>query len=317
MKITRFAVFAWSVLAFNLFVIVWGAFVRATGSGAGCGSHWPLCNGEVIPRAPQVETLIEFSHRITSGLALLAVVWLVVWAWRRYPRGHRVRLGAMLSLVFIIIEALIGAGLVLLEYVAHNVSLARAYWMAGHLINTFILVGVLTLTAWWGSGGGALRLRGQGSVLATLLIALVAMLILGASGGITALGDTLVLGAGIAPEDSPMVAALVDLRIFHPLLAFAVGALVGLAVWQAAARRPHSRVTLLATTTGGLYLIQLGVGAANVYLQAPVAMQMIHLLLSDFIWIALILTGAEALSAERVPADAAGAPPQERMIRSG
>ncbi|MEX1020027.1 MAG: COX15/CtaA family protein [Litorilinea sp.] len=308
MKLSRFAIFAWGVLAYNLFVIVWGAFVRATGSGAGCGSHWPLCNGEVIPRAPQIETLIEFSHRITSGLALFAVLGMVIWAWRRYAPGHPVRLGALLSLIFIIIEALVGAGLVLLEYVAHSVSLARAYWMAGHLINTFILVGVLTLTAWWASGGARLRLRGQGTVLGALLIALVAMLILGASGGITALGDTLVYSAGITPEQSPLVATLVDLRIYHPLLAFVVGGLVGLALWQATSRRPHPRVTLWAFVTAGFYLVQLGVGAANVYLQAPVAMQMIHLLISDFIWIALVLTGAEALSADRQPVIVATSP---------
>jgi heme A synthase len=301
-KLSRFAVFAWSVLAYNLFVIVWGAFVRATGSGAGCGSHWPLCNGQVIPRAPEVETLIEFSHRVTSGLALFAVVGMVIWAWRSYAPGHPVRLGSMLSLIFIVIEALIGAGLVLLEYVAHNDSIARAYWMAGHLINTFILVGALTLTAWWASGGDRLQLRGQGVVLGTIILALLGMLFLAASGGIAALGDTLVYTAGLTPEDSAVVATLVDLRIYHPLIAFGVGGLVGLAVWQAASRRPHPHVTLWAFATAALYLVQLGVGAANVYLQAPVWIQMVHLLISDFIWIALVITGAEALSAKRAPA---------------
>lgn len=301
-RLSNFARYAWGVLIYNLFVIVWGAFVRATGSGAGCGDHWPLCNGEVIPRAPEIETLIEFSHRVTSGLALFAVLGMVIWAWRRYEPGHPVRLGSMLSLIFIIIEALIGAGLVLLQFVADNVSIARAYWMAGHLINTFILVGVLTLAAWWASGGERLQLRGQGIVLGSLVVALAGMLVLAASGGIAALGDTLVYTAGISPEESPIVATLVDLRIYHPLIAFGVGALVAVAVWIAATRRPHPHVTLWAVLTGGLYLVQLGIGVINVYLQAPVAIQMIHLLVSDFIWIALVLTGAEALSASRLPA---------------
>ena len=82
-----FAAYAWAVLGFNLLVILWGAFVRATGSGAGCGSHWPLCNGEVLPRAPALATLIEFSHRLTSGVALLLVIGLVVGAWRGFPRA--------------------------------------------------------------------------------------------------------------------------------------------------------------------------------------------------------------------------------------
>ena len=112
MKLSSFAKYTWGVLLFNLLVILWGAYVRATGSGAGCGSHWPLCNGEVIPRSPQIETIIEFTHRLTSGLSLLLIILLFIWAWRAYPRGSTVRLGASLSMVFIITEALIGAGLV-------------------------------------------------------------------------------------------------------------------------------------------------------------------------------------------------------------
>jgi cytochrome c oxidase assembly protein subunit 15/protoheme IX farnesyltransferase len=135
MTLTRYAKFAWGVLAWNLLVIIWGAFVRASGSGAGCGDHWPLCNGELIPRPEQLETLIEFAHRITSGVALIGVGALVIGAWRTFPAGHRVRKAAGLSGLFIIVEALLGAGLVLLELVAYNVSIARAYWMAGHLVS--------------------------------------------------------------------------------------------------------------------------------------------------------------------------------------
>jgi cytochrome c oxidase assembly protein subunit 15 len=105
MKLGRYAIYAWAVLAYNLLVILWGAFVRASGSGAGCGSHWPLCNGEVV----RVATLIEFSHRMTTGLAGLLVIGLVVWAFRAFPRRSTVRLGAALSLAFIIIEGLVGA----------------------------------------------------------------------------------------------------------------------------------------------------------------------------------------------------------------
>ena len=112
MRLTNFAKYAWGVLAYNLVVILWGAYVRATGSGAGCGSHWPLCNGEVIPRAQQVETMIEFTHRLTSGMAMLLVAGLLIWALRAYPKGHQVRTGAWLSAFFIITEALVGAGLV-------------------------------------------------------------------------------------------------------------------------------------------------------------------------------------------------------------
>ena len=85
---SKLARFAWFVLAWNVVVILWGAYVRATGSGAGCGAHWPLCNGEVVPRAPTAAMLIEFSHRLSSGLALVAVIVLAVWIWRTVAAGH-------------------------------------------------------------------------------------------------------------------------------------------------------------------------------------------------------------------------------------
>lgn len=151
--------YAWGVLAFNLAVVLWGAYVRATGSGAGCGSHWPLCNGEVIPRALEVETQIEFAHRLSSGLALLLVIGLFVGAMRLYPRGHVVRSGAGLSLLFIITEALVGAALVLFSWVAQDASLGRVISVAFHLINTFLLLATITLTAWWSSGGKPISLR--------------------------------------------------------------------------------------------------------------------------------------------------------------
>lgn len=297
MQSRAFSIYVWGVLAFNVLVIVWGAFVRATGSGAGCGSHWPLCNGEVILRAPEIETIIEFSHRTSSGIALLLVAALVPLAWRTFGRGHRVLKMALISLAFILFEALLGAGLVLLEYVAHNASVARAYWVAGHLINTFLLLAVLTLTAWWGGGAPAIRLRSQpGALVGTLGAALAGMLVLGASGGITALGDTLLLNAGITPEQSSLVATLVDLRIYHPLLAFVVGGLILAAVMTARSMRPSPIINRLGWLLGSVFVLQLMVGAFNVVLKAPVAMQLIHLLISDTIWISLVLLAANALA---------------------
>lgn len=302
MTARRFAPYAWGVLGYNVLVILWGAFVRATGSGAGCGRHWPLCNGEVIPRAPAVETLIELSHRLTSGVALLLVVGLVWWAWRAYPKGHRLWLAALVSMAIMVVEALLGAGLVLLEYTASNASVARAWWMAGHLINTFLLLAALTLTAWWASGGPSMQLRGQPvSLRLSLGAALVGMLVLGASGAVTALGDTLVFTAGISPEDNALVATLVDLRIYHPLIAFGVGGLLLLAALTARRLRSSQSVTRLSILLGVSFVVQLILGAFNVVLKAPVAMQLIHLLVSDVIWITLILLVAASLAKDALP----------------
>ncbi|MBI1815153.1 MAG: COX15/CtaA family protein [Deltaproteobacteria bacterium] len=302
MGLSRYAKLAWITLAFNVLVILWGAFVRASGSGAGCGSHWPLCNGEVVPRSPAIATLIEFGHRLSSGVALVLIAALVIGAWRGFPRRHPVRLGAALSGFFIVSEALIGAGLVLLEYVAHNASLARGFWVAGHLMNTFLLVGSLTLTAWWASGGGAVRLRAQGGVLVMLTIALLGTLVLGVSGAVTALGDTLFPAASLAEAEAQTFSStahlFVRLRVWHPALAIAVGLCVLFATLTVTTARRTAISAMLARGLVWLYLAQIVVGVLNVSLLAPIAVQIFHLLVSDLIWIVLVLFAASALAAE-------------------
>jgi heme A synthase len=293
MKLDRFAGFAWSVLAYNLGVILWGAYVRATGSGAGCGSHWPLCNGEPVPRAPETATLIEFSHRVSSGVALLAVVGLLFWAYRAYPRGHIVRTGAIFGVVFIVLEALLGAGLVLFELVADDASLFRAFAMVAHLLNTFVLIASLALTAWWASGGGFGVPRASSNVVRLLGLSLVGLLVVGATGAIAALGDTLFPAAsledGLRDSFSRDSHLLLQLRKYHPLLAIVLGLLVvGVARWVA--RQSHSIATVrLAQAITTLYVLQLLVGVINVVLLAPVALQLVHLLLADLVWIACVL----------------------------
>jgi len=292
----RFGWYAWGVATYNLVVILWGAFVRATGSGAGCGNHWPLCTGELIPRSPQIETIIELSHRGSTGILLFAVAGLLIWAFRLYPAGHPVRQGAVLSTFFLFMEAALGAGLVLFEYVANNISVARAWWVGTHLINTFLLVAVLTLTAWWASGGKRVQWRGQGVVGWALWLAAIGMMILGASGAVIAMGDTLVLGAGIAPESSPILTQIIGLRVYHPILAFAVGALLALAVWLANQWRPSADAKKFTRWLAIAFIAQLLLGALNVSLQAPIWLQLVHLLNADLIWMAFVLLAAAALS---------------------
>jgi heme A synthase len=300
MKLNRFAKYACLVLAYNLAVIAWGAYVRASGSGAGCGSHWPLCNGEVIPRTPTLKTLVEFSHRLTSGLALLLVVGLVVWAFRVYERAHPVRRWAVASAIFILTEALIGAGLVLFEYVAENKSIARAFWMSGHLINTFLLLAAFALTAWSAINDTRGRVRGQGPLNWVLAAAIIGTLMLGVSGAVTALGATLFpvtsLAEGLQQDLSPTSHILLRLRFYHPLIAVVVSAWLFFAASFARAQRPSIWTKRFAGTLLVLLVIQLLAGAANLLLHAPIWLQILHLLFSDLIWIALILLAATSLA---------------------
>lgn len=314
MELSRFAKFAWGVLVYNIGVILWGAFVRATGSGAGCGSHWPLCNGVVVPRSVQIETIIEFTHRLTSGVALLLVIGLLFWAFRAYPQGHIVRLGASLSLFFIITEALVGAGLVLFEWVAHDVSAGRVISMGVHLVNTFILLACLTLTAWWASGGERLQLRGQGTALWALGLGLLGVLVLGVTGAITALGDTLFpaasLSEGIRQDFASEAHFLVRVRIWHPIIAIMVGLYLIFVSGLLAMFRSNRSIKRFALALVVLFVVQLGAGLVNLLLLAPVWMQIVHLFLADAVWITLVLlaanTFAESEAASAVEATRSG-----------
>jgi cytochrome c oxidase assembly protein subunit 15 len=288
--------FAWGVLGYIMFVVLWGAFVRATSSGAGCGGHWPLCNGDVVPRAPTLATLIEYTHRLTSGLSLCGVAALWIWSRREFPRGHRVRRLAALSLVFLVVEALLGAGLVLFDYVAQNASLGRAAYLALHLANTQVLLGVLALTALLAPcGDEPFRLRSvPTSVLATLPL----VVALSMTGAVAALGDTLFpassVGAGMRQELASTAHFLLRLRVLHPVLAVATGFCL---LWAASAlvrARPAAGVKQAAAVLAGLVLAQLAAGAVNIALLAPVWMQLVHLLLADALWIALLVATARA-----------------------
>jgi heme A synthase len=276
--------FAWGVLAYNVLVVLWGAYVRASGSGAGCGSHWPLCNGEVIPAAPTIERVIEFTHRLTSGLALALAAALCVWSVREFPRGHRARRTAAWSLVFLFAEALLGAGLVLFRYVAKDASAGRAFYLSAHLTNTQILLGMLAATAWFAGHPTQSLSRWPRTLKTALAVALAA----GISGAIAALGDTLYpassMAAGMASEFSSAAPVLLRLRMLHPGVALAAAVYLALAV--RGRKGGHAVLALIP--------IQLAAGILNWILLAPVWMQIVHLLIGDLLWIALVLVVLEA-----------------------
>lgn len=302
-----FTRYAWFLVGYNIFVILWGAIVRATGSGAGCGNHWPSCNGEVVPTPESIETVIEFTHRITSAIDGLLVIALVVWAFRLLPVQRFVRRMAFMSLVFVIIEGLLGAALVRFELVEDNASVARAVMIAIHLVNTLILLSFLTLTAW-----GAQRSRGKGvySITApgwlriSFFAAIIGFAVMSAAGAVTALGDTLFLSGVISPDDA-VRHFLIDLRVWHPVIAIVVSVyLLGLGFYLQQ-RSDSAFVQNGASRMMVLIVLQIALGFINIALQAPVWMQVIHLLVADMMWINLVVWTADTLTQIESVADEA------------
>ncbi len=300
---TRFQRIAWAVLAYTVLVILFGAWVRITGSGAGCGEHWPSCHGAIVPRSPSIATVIEFTHRVTSGLCLVSVLGLLWMARRSFPAGHAVRLGAALAVLFTITEALVGAGLVRFGLVDKNDSVARAVVMAIHLINTSLLTGAITFAA--------SRARpvpvGPRAPRAGLWIgtAIVGLLLVGVSGAVTALGDTLFpaqagdLAARIAEDHGTGAHFLQRLRVFHPFIA--VG--LGLYVLVVASGLSGPQANPVARRWGGVVmlgvLVQVAAGVVNILLSAPGWLQIVHLLLGTGLWIALITFALAVLGPRR------------------
>ncbi len=227
--------FAWFAVAYNILVILWGGLVRATGSGAGCGNHWPLCNGQVVPLSPRVDTVIEFTHRCMTGGAAFVVLGLLVWTFRSTMKGQAARVAAVAATVLLVNEAILGAVLVKLGYVTGNQSMGRVVVLSIHLSNTLLLLAALTLTAVLLKTGQLTRdLRLRGATAVWTLIGLIATIVVGVSGSLAALGDTLFPSSSLRMAIEQDLAAgsplLLRLRGLHPASALVAGALCCLAV---------------------------------------------------------------------------------------
>jgi len=288
--------YAWFVVAYNVLVILWGAVVRATGSGAGCGNHWPLCNGQVIPLSPRVDTIIEFIHRCMTGGAGFVLVGLVIWIFRATPKGKAARTMAIASTILIVIESLLGALLVKLGYVTGNQSVGRVIMLSIHFTNTLLMMGAMTLTAVMletEQETRELRLREGKSMWA--IVGLIATLVVGVSGSLAALGDTLFpassLRAAVEQDLSSSSPLLLRLRGVHPLSAMIAAAFVIWVVMQAKRMRENR----LATTVLVLLGIQFVLGIMDIVLLAPVWMQVLHLLGADLYWVALVTLTAKTV----------------------
>jgi cytochrome c oxidase assembly protein subunit 15 len=297
-----FVRYAWFTLAYNIVVILWGVFLRASHSGDGCGQHWLTCQGEAIPSAPELKTAIEFSHRVTTMLAGFVVIGLVIWAFRKFAKGSIVRRLALWSLAFIIVEGAIGGGLVLTGNTAGNWTPSRPYWAAGHLINTFILIAFLALTAWYSERKREGRPRTSRKFLLLLGVGVAAIFLTGISGSMAALTNMLFPSASIAEsiakDFAPDSHILLRLRILHPLLSvFTAVYLIFLAGWLKKNAGNDAEVSRWSTVLSTLVVIQVAFGALTLVTLGPIMMQLGHLLLADAVWISYVLLAASFLYA--------------------
>jgi cytochrome c oxidase assembly protein subunit 15 len=298
--------FAWAVLAYFIAVILWGALVRATGSGAGCGDHWPLCNGTVIQHSPRVGTMIEFTHRVTSGISFFAVVALLWWTLAGTSRGHLARRTAIAAALFTIIEAALGAFLVELGLTAQSQSPLRAPYLALHLTNTLLLLAALTLTAHFlGRRAGYMRDRVRIVARFVGIAAIAVVLVVGVTGSLAALGDTLFpassLGAAFAHDFSATSQWLVRWRWTHPAVAFLASVFLIWLLVSAAQRRSHWDNRALSALVLILLALQYLLGILDVAFLAPVWLQIAHLFGADVLWPAIVVLAAR-LTVEPVEA---------------
>jgi cytochrome c oxidase assembly protein subunit 15 len=300
--------YAWFVVVYSVLVVLWGVVVRATGSGNGCGDHWPLCNGQVIPSHPRLATVIEYTHRMMSGPSEVPlIILLLVWVFRATPKRHLARSFATAGVALTLTEGLLGALLVKLGLTAMSTSPWRPPMLALHLSNTLLLLGSLALTAHF-LGRRTAMLRGSVRFehRVPAILGLLAAMVIGVTGSLAALGDTLFpsvsLRSALAADFSPSAEWLVRLRILHPASAIVTGAFILWLLWRAvfAARndaRPNAELRRLGLWLAGLLGFQFLLGGVDVLLRAPVWMQVLHLAGADAFWCVLVvLTAAVTVS---------------------
>lgn len=287
--------FASATLCCNLAVMVWGAYVRATGSGAGCGNRWPDCGGQILGTGARTATIVEFTHRITSAIAFLMVATLMGWCWRVTAKRDWARYSAALAAFFLVNEVLLGAALVLLGHVAHDQSAARIVFLCLHFGNTLLLLATLSLTAvWLRSAGSSLTLTRNPWKLCVVAGGLFTSMLIGLTGAVAALGDTLYpassLRSSLLQDFVATGPALLHFRLLHPVVAVITGVYVMWLMLRSTARGPLSQSGAAVLIS---LIVQVGLGVINVVLLAPIWLQTLHLFVADVFWISVVLASAE------------------------
>lgn len=295
MKITstRFQQYSAFMIIYSLVVILWGAFVRISNSGDGCGKSWPLCHNAVIPLNHSLPTWIEFFHRMTSGIYGILILLLIIMAFASYDKGHIVRKLAITSGVFTVSEALLGARLVLAGLVGSNDSIERAFTMTVHLVNSLFLVAVLVLLYDWAREKKYQVLLIHKRTHHLFITFVLLFLVIGCSGAIASLSTTLFpsesLLSGVLADFSKQSHFLVRVRISHPLTATVLGLGLCAFLYTAYTKARDEKLKFRTSLLLGLIASGIGIGYSTLFLLSPVFLKLLHLSWAYFIWIGLWL----------------------------
>ena len=270
-------------LLLSIASILAGAFVRATGSGDGCGATWPTCKGKIIPALSDTSELIEFSHRSVSGVLL--VVTLIIFAkTRKFQKDSLVRIVTNYLTFFVIFEALIGAVIVIFEWVGLNSSLPRIIAVPIHLVNTFGLLGsyAILYKILQDDLQNIKNMFNKNFLLISSLF-----LLSGATGSITALADVLFPSAsfveGFLADFDRTSEVLTRLRILHPIISSILS--IVLYVYATGIRKKYN---VGVKPLQILILIAVFLGAINVLSNIVLPLSILHLAIADFLWISYI-----------------------------
>ncbi len=303
---SRIHILSWTMLWLTVAVVIGGALVRATDSGAGCGESWPICGGQIIPEIGNYHTAIEVSHRLMTGLLGFVLIAVFLLVRRNYDKTHRLRRAVFAAGVLLIIESLLGASLVLFGWVEFDASIARLIVVPIHLVNTFLLIGAMALVAFFAGGGNGFRLNLSRAQDKVIVGGLAIILIIGATGALNALADTLIksdtLRTAAAGEVLVTESVLRQIRTIHPFTAI-IGGLALYMLVRFLATGASRRVSLLALGVQGIIWLQFVVGLLNIALDVPLEIQLIHLFVADVLWISFVLIGFHLLT-ERTPQEA-------------
>lgn len=289
-SVPRFATFAWFVLIYNLAAVAWGVFVRASKSGDGGGAQWPLLDLSHQPMSGTFARLVEGSHRLSTALCGVFAILLLVMAIRNFPKGHQARLFSGIALGFTLLEGLIGAALVLFKLVTTNESAARVGVMSFHVISTMLLVSSIALAAMSATGAGRMRLKGNGSVLPMGILSFLGVMVLGVTGAINALSHTLMPVKDVISQAARADAHwMQQAQPLHPYLSVAVGLLVCLFAGMLGHLRPSEPVKKATKIMVVMFVGQLLLGLVNIRLDAPIWMQMLHLVMGDALFVSMVV----------------------------